>query len=56
MDCIRPTTIAVMETCFFLIIGQHEGLAIRNNGGEQGKILEDVSEAGVTTFNVRLTK
>nr|POF00236.1 leucine-rich repeat receptor-like protein kinase pxc2 [Quercus suber] len=47
---------AVMETCLFLIIGQHEGLAIRNNGGEQGKILEDVSEAEVTTFNVRLTK
>ena len=47
---------AVMETCLFLVIGQHEGLAIRNNGGEQGKILEDVSEAGITTFNVRLTK
>ena len=47
---------AVMETCLFLIIGQHEGLAIHNSGGEQGKILEDVSEAGVTTFNERLTK
>ena len=47
---------AVMETCLFLIIGQHEGLAIHNSGGEQGKILEDVSKAGVNTFNERLTK
>ncbi|XP_030936136.1 receptor-like protein EIX1 [Quercus lobata] len=40
----------VMETCLFLVLGQPEGLDLRNNGSEQGKIVEEVSEPGVTAL------
>ncbi|XP_023886912.1 uncharacterized protein LOC111999013 [Quercus suber] len=39
-----------METCLFLVLGQPEGLDLRNNGSEQGKIVEEVSEPGVTAL------
>uniref|UniRef100_A0A7N2MJA8 Leucine-rich repeat-containing N-terminal plant-type domain-containing protein n=1 Tax=Quercus lobata TaxID=97700 RepID=A0A7N2MJA8_QUELO len=34
-----------LETCLFLIIGQHKGLALCNNDGEHDKIVEELSEA-----------
>ena len=36
---------AFMETCLFFVIGQYEGLALRNYGSQHGKIAEEVSEA-----------
>lgn len=33
-----------METCLFLVIGEDEGLPLRNNGCEQGKTMEDISK------------
>ena len=36
---------AFLETCLFLIIGQHKGLALCNNDSEHDKIVEEVSEA-----------
>ena len=38
-----------IETCLFLIIGEHEGLPLRNNGCEHDKTVEDVSKAWMST-------
>nr|POE80428.1 hypothetical protein CFP56_10645 [Quercus suber] len=38
-----------MKTCLFLVIGEHEGLPLRNNGCEHGKTVEDVSKARMST-------
>nr|POF04416.1 hypothetical protein CFP56_32030 [Quercus suber] len=47
---------AFLETCLFLVIGQHEGLALCNNNSEHCKIAEDDSEAGMTTLSVEISK
>ena len=41
-----------METCLFLVIGEDEGLPLRNNGCEQGKTVEDVSKARMSTSSM----
>lgn len=41
-----------METCLFLVIGEDEGLPLRNNGCEQGKTVEDISKARMSTSSM----
>ena len=41
-----------IETCLFLIIGEHEGLPLRNNGCEHGKAVEDVSKDQMSTSSM----
>ena len=41
-----------MEICLFLVIGEHEGLPLRNNSCEHGKTVEDVSKAQMSTSSM----
>lgn len=41
-----------MKTCLFLVIGEHEGLPLCNNGCEHGKAVEDVSKARMSTSSL----
>lgn len=53
LECVRLFAFkAFMETCLFLVLGQPDGLDLRNNGSEQGTIVEEVSEPGVTALYV----
>ena len=44
-----------METCLFLVIREHEGLALCQNGSKHGKIAEEVSKAWMTPFSIELS-
>ena len=41
-----------VEICLFLVIGEHEGLPLRNNSCEHGKTVEDVSKARMSTSSM----
>ena len=45
-----------LETCLFLVIGQHEALALCNSNSEHCKIAKEDSEAGITTRLVMMPK